>query len=125
MDTPYSKMTIAEAEARLNFGLDEVKAMPVDRMLAMAKHSVNADVDAMREKIYERLVEHIESEGYPTEANKDYKEANVNDLVYGILSPMVTDLKRKTGRKLRLTREKEIISKDNETGGCRRIYCVG
>ena len=78
--TSYSKMTLAQTEQRLNIGLDEIPAMSVDEMLATAKHSLKkADVDAMKEKLYERLLEVIEGEGYPTEANAEFKEPNVND----------------------------------------------
>ncbi|KAI5780243.1 hypothetical protein DFH27DRAFT_361544 [Peziza echinospora] len=116
--TSYSKMTQAQAEQRLNIRLDEIPGMFVDEMLATAKHSLKkADVDAMKEKIYERLLEVIEGEGYPTEANAEFKVPNVNDLVFTIVLPMVTDVRRKTGRSLRLVREKEIVSTDNVTGG--------
>jgi len=116
--TSYWKMTVAQAEQRLSIGLDEIAAMFVDEMLVTAKHSIKkADVDAMKEKIYERLLEVIEGEGYPTEANAEFKEPNVNDLVFTIVLPMVTDVRRKTGRNLRLVREKEMVSTDNVTGG--------
>ncbi|KAF8416005.1 hypothetical protein EV426DRAFT_688018 [Tirmania nivea] len=114
----YSKMTIAQAEERLNIRLDEVPGMSVGEMLEIAKDSVKKeDVDAMKEKIYERLLDHIEAEGYPTEANVEFKEPNVSDLVYSIVAPTVADFRRKTGRKLRLTREKRIVSTDNTVLG--------
>ncbi|RPB29791.1 hypothetical protein L211DRAFT_832492 [Terfezia boudieri ATCC MYA-4762] len=71
----------------------------------------------MKEKVYDRLVDHLESEGYPTEADADFSESNISDLVYCILASTLSDFRRKTGRNLRLTREKEIISTYNETGG--------
>lgn len=47
-------------------------------MLAAAKHTVKkADADAMKEKLHERVVEYPEGEGYPTEANPEFKESNV------------------------------------------------
>lgn len=65
-------MTMAQAEKRLNIRLDEVPGMSVGGTLETAKHSVKkADVDAMK-KIYERLLDHIEAEGYPTEANAEF-----------------------------------------------------
>ncbi|KAF8416263.1 hypothetical protein EV426DRAFT_433046 [Tirmania nivea] len=116
--TSYLKMTIAQAEERLNIRLDEVPVISVDEMLATVKHTVKkADVDAMKEKLHERLVEHIEGEGYPTEANLEFKESNVSVLVYTIVLPIVTDFRRKTGRNIRLTREKKIVSTDNTVVG--------
>jgi len=116
--TSYSKITVAQAEERLNIRLDEVPVMSVREILEAAKHSIKkADVDAMKEKIYDRLLDHIEAEGYPTEANAEFKEPNVSDLVYSIVAPTVADFRRKTGRKLRLSREKNIVSKDNKTHG--------
>ena len=103
---------------RLNIRLGEVPVVSIGEMLETAKHSIKkADVDAMKEKIYERLLDHIEAEGYPTEANAGFNESNISDLVYSILAPTVADFRRKTGRKVRLSREKKIVSKDNTTGG--------
>lgn len=45
------------------------------------------------------------------------KEPNVSDLVYTIVLPIVTDSRRKTGRDIRLTREKMIVSTDNTAAG--------
>lgn len=71
-------------------------------------------MDVIKERVYDRIVENAEFEGYPTEASADFKEAKVSDLVlYTILS----DFRHKTGRKIRLEREKEIIAADNKTGG--------
>ncbi|KAF8416250.1 hypothetical protein EV426DRAFT_721862 [Tirmania nivea] len=112
--TSYSNMTIAQAEERLNIRLNEVPLISLDEMLATAKHTVKkADVDAMKEKLHERVVEYLEGEGYPAEANPEFKESNVSDLVLIIVLPIVTDSKRKTGRDIRLTREKKIVSTDN------------
>ena len=54
---------------------------------------------------------HLEIDVYPTEAYPDFNEANINDLVLGIL----WDFKLKTGRPIPLRRAKEIISADSET----------
>jgi len=62
-------------------------------------------------------VEHFEMEGFPGEEEPDFKEANINDLIHAILSPIVTDFRRQTGYNIRLRREKQILSVDCETGG--------
>jgi len=59
--------------------------MFVDEMLATAKHSLKkVDVDAMKEKICERILEVIEGEGYPTGVIAEFKAPNVDDLVFAI-----------------------------------------
>ncbi|KAF8421632.1 hypothetical protein EV426DRAFT_704814 [Tirmania nivea] len=58
----------------------------------------------------------VELDGYPTEADEDFSEGDVKDLVYCILASIVSDIWRKTGRNVRLIREEEIISTDNEMG---------
>lgn len=108
-------MTIEEAEKRLGISF-EIRAIPVRRMLERAKPVVGGD-DAIlktKQRVYDAIVDHLEIEGYPTEANPDFKEANISDLVYSTTSPILTDFKRMIGRKLRLAREKEIVSTDSE-----------
>jgi hypothetical protein len=39
-----------------------------------------------KEKVYDRIVEYLHIEGYPTEVNTDFKEANTNNLVYATTS---------------------------------------
>ena len=50
-------------------------------------------------------------EGYPTEGDSGFKGGNVNDLVYSIISPMLSSSIHMTGRKsIQLWREKEVVS---------------
>jgi len=72
---------------------------------------------ALKKRVYRRILEYIGIEGYPAEASAGFKEPKVSDLVYSIISPILSDFRRKTGRKLRLEREKVVISTDGETGG--------
>lgn len=104
--------------AKLGIQISQLRAVFVDQVLANVKQrlgELKLEVDDTKEKVYYRIVEYLECEGYPTEADADFKEANVSDLVFSIV-PIITDIKRKTGRNIRLTREKEIISKDNTIG---------
>ncbi|KAF8473371.1 hypothetical protein BDZ91DRAFT_714529 [Kalaharituber pfeilii] len=71
----------------------------------------------MKEKVYNNIVNHIGFEGYPWESTADFSEGNASDLVYAIIGPVLTCLKRKMGRDIRLRRKKEIVSVDGETGG--------
>jgi hypothetical protein len=118
--TSYSTMTIQEAEHRLGFRFGSLRPKPVEDMLANAKHNLEGlDKDIIintKEKVYSRIVEYLEVEGYPTEANPDFKEANISDLVYSIISPIIRNLMRMAGRKIHLKREKEIVSIENEIG---------
>jgi hypothetical protein len=62
-------------------------------------------------------VDYLEVEGYPSESRSDFKEANISDLVYATIIPIISDFKRQTRCTLRFQREdKEIVSVDSETG---------
>jgi len=75
-------------------------------------------VPAPKEKVYNHILEHLTVEGYPTEADSDFKKVNVNHLVYTIIVPVLNDFIRRTGRKdIQLKCEKDIISTDSEMGG--------
>jgi len=104
----------------------ENEAISVGAMLAKFKDRVEMSFDTLntKNKIYERITDYLEAEGYPTQANVDFKEANINDLVYTILSTIVADFRRKTGRNMRLRREKEIVSIDSETGGAEEFVMM-
>lgn len=128
--TAYSRVTVDEAEKRLGFLFDrfEKQAIPVSRMLAEATPAISGleetQIKETKENVYNRIIEFVEGEGYPTEYNEDFKEANVNDLVLQIILPILTAFRRQTGRELRLRREKEIISVDSETGGYQEFVVV-
>ena len=112
-------MTIADAQRRLGFRIENLKAVPVSRMLAEAKYeptSGGEGISKIKESVYGSIVQYLDTEGYPTEGNPDFNEANVSDLVYAIISPILSSFRRKTGRDVRLRREREIISMTGETG---------
>jgi len=95
-------------------------------MLANEKDNFDGEVgDAIlriKEKVYYNIVEYLDIEGYPTEANQSFKEANVSDLVYSIISPIIFEFRSRTGRKgVRLEREKAIIATDKKTGMRRNL----
>ncbi|KAI5847314.1 hypothetical protein DFP73DRAFT_525641 [Morchella snyderi] len=100
--TSYSKMTIREAEKRLGIWLDSLNrdAVPVESMLVQRKSlaTVESGRDEIKKRVYDNIVEHLEIEGYPTEADPDFKEANINDLVHIIVHPILSDFMRKTGK---------------------------
>ena len=115
-----TNMTLVDAEERLglDFELFQSQAVSVSRMLEGLECDVTKEVILKtKELVYDLVVRHIEVEGYPTMANGDFREPNVNDLVLLILNPILSDFRRSTGRNIRLRREKQIISIDGETGG--------
>ena len=117
--TLYLSVTSAEAEMRLGFRLQLLRGRPVHKKLAGAETMFGKDtVRETKEKGYNRILEHLTVEGYPTEADSDLKQVNVDHLVYTIIVPVLNDFIRRTGRKdIQLKCEKEIISTDSETGG--------
>ena len=109
----YSDMTMGQAEERLGFRIRSLEAVSVDSMLANTKHSLGAEyVDIMlktKERVYDNIVEYLVIEGYPTEGDPDFEEGNVNDLVYGIISPILGSFIRMTGRKSIQLRRMDVI----------------
>jgi hypothetical protein len=113
-----------EADTRLGFNIDSVPIITVEAMLAKAtcNHMVSEEV---RSGVYSNIVEHIRHEGYPTQTDADFKEANVNDLVYAIIIKILSGFSDATGRDgLRLKREKHIISTDSTTHGYQEFVVV-
>lgn len=96
-----------------------MKAETAEQVLCLAKLGVKLNLQDTKEKAYSRIIEYLEVELYPI-ASTNFKEANISDLVFTILSLIMSDFNHKsnrTGTGLRLTMEKEIISVDLETGG--------
>ncbi|KAF8541536.1 hypothetical protein BDD12DRAFT_803593 [Trichophaea hybrida] len=97
--TSYSNMTIAQTEQRLGFRIRSLKPIPVKTMIANASKDLGKDTQAIeqtKEKVYDRIVEHLQVEGFPTEADPDFK-VNINYLVHSAISPILADFIRRTG----------------------------
>ena len=116
-------MTETQSEQRLGFRILELmeKAKPVEKVLRLVDPEVKYNLQDTKEKVYGRIVEYLEVELYPTTASESFKEVNIHDLVFAILSPIMSDFRHKsnrtrTGIGMKLLREKEIISVDSETG---------
>ncbi|KAF8420079.1 hypothetical protein EV426DRAFT_613370 [Tirmania nivea] len=119
--TSYSNVTIAEAEKRLGFRLDLLDEIPVGEMLGTAasdnrEEALEAEkFKEVKEEVYRLMVRYLRIERKPMEADADFKEDNINHLVFSILSPIVEDFMLKNNRPdLRLRTQKEIVSKDGE-----------
>ena len=115
--TSYLQMSVGAAQERLGIRFEHIEAVAPHKMLVESTHNVEK-LDKLKEKVYERIVEFLSVEGYPEEGTLYFKKANVNDLVYSIISPIIHFMQQQeTGHKLHLTREKEITSIDDLTEG--------
>jgi len=126
----YSEMTPAAAEERLRINFQKLlsEAIPVSQMLAEAHLGIKStsDIESTREdaikrtkeRVWGRIVEYLNIEGYPTEASPDFKRANVNDLILYIIGPILWDFNIVMDEDdILLRRQKELISTDSKTGG--------
>lgn len=65
---------------------------------------------ATKGKVYNGIVQSLTIEGYPMEGDPDFKESNINRLVYATIGPILSDFISKTGRlAVQLWCEKEIV----------------
>lgn len=123
--TSYSSITIQEAEKRLNIRFNNIisNSCKIENLLDLK--NINKKTYDIKNKIYERIVEYIEVEEYPSLSSYTFKEANIFDLVGTILIPLISDFKHKEQNdSIVLRREKEIISIDNKTGGNEEFVIV-
>ncbi|KAI5799246.1 hypothetical protein DFH27DRAFT_525801 [Peziza echinospora] len=107
----YSAVSMEEAESRLGFRIQllESQAISVATMLGNAKRKLedgDAILESTKDKIYDRIVDHIEGEGYPTEADRNFKGVNINDLVYTMIIPIIANFRRQGHHNVHLLREK-------------------
>lgn len=123
--TSYSSITVQEAEKRLNIRFNNIisKSCKIENLLDL--ESINKNTYDIKDKIYERIVEYIEAEEYPSISEYTFKEANIFDLVGTILIPLISYFKHKEKKEsIVLRREKEIIATDNKTGGNEEFVIV-
>jgi len=129
-EVSYSKVSREDAEERLGFLLEEFEeqAIPVVQMLEEANPGNNGlkkdDLLVIKHKVYERILEYLVCEGIPTDSTADFNEANINDLVFTIISPVIAACSLKLGRKIRLRREKKITAMDGLYGGFQEFVTV-
>ena len=69
-------------------------AIPVESMLQGALNSEDSvallNVDT-KEEVFKQIRRYIRVEGYPTDADPSLKEANISDLVYACVSPILEE----------------------------------
>ena len=99
--TSHSNIPIPDAQKRPGFSFKTFgsQEIPVDRMLTETRVGIEGlGMDAVqktKEKVYDLMLDYLEIEGYRTESDPDFKEANVSDLVLHIISPILSDFRRK------------------------------
>ncbi|KAG0634330.1 hypothetical protein HOY80DRAFT_535786 [Tuber brumale] len=122
--TSYSEITVHEAEDLLGLRLN-LPGTPLKQMLEGKSGLLGPDaILKLKRKIYQDLVDYVEIGGYPTEANPNFEEANIKDLVIFAMYPVMAQFKRETGRKLYSAREKEITSIDSSTSGMQEFVLM-
>lgn len=96
----YSNMSTADAEKRLGIRVRAIRSVPVKTMLAEAnglEGGMGASLET-KEKVYKGIVRYLDVEDFPMDTDPNFKEANINDLVYAIISPILFDFRRETRR---------------------------
>ncbi|KAF8470851.1 hypothetical protein BDZ91DRAFT_791810 [Kalaharituber pfeilii] len=121
-NTSYSNLTWAQAQRRLGIRFQELKEIPVQRML---KHSEWVDLHETKEEVYKEIKRFLRIAGTPTEDDPSVNESSINHLVYAIISPIFERYIETTGREnVQAQFEREIISIDGETGGTEEFVIV-
>ncbi|RPB21771.1 hypothetical protein L211DRAFT_789832, partial [Terfezia boudieri ATCC MYA-4762] len=72
-------------------------------------------IGEIKRRVYDNVIDYLDAEGYPSEARTHFNEANINDLVYTLIVPIISSYRRQTCRKsLQLQRERQIIAVGSE-----------
>lgn len=112
--TSFSNVSQEEAELILGFQLYKFynSQIPFDQFIRTTAP------EELKKEIFKRLVDCIRSEGFPEATISPMNESVVTDNVGIVLQAMVSYCQRVMNRDdLILSREKEIISKDEQVGG--------
>ncbi|KAF8455173.1 hypothetical protein BGX38DRAFT_216177 [Terfezia claveryi] len=128
----YAKFTIQDAEKRvgIRFLTLEDNAIPVKDMLDGQSKALGEDaIGEIKRRVYDNVIDYLDAEGYPSEARAHFNEANINDLVYTLIVPIISGFRRQTCRKsLLLQRERQIIAvgsdPEAEAGGVEEFAVV-
>ena len=99
----------------------------MEEMLGCMEHgeaSEGGEALGLKRKVHEQVVRYLRIEGNPTEADPDYKEVNINHLVFSIISPILEQFALTTTENVRLQSQKEIVSTDGKTGDTQEVVFV-
>jgi hypothetical protein len=112
--TSFSNVSQEEAEVILGFRFGEFyySQIPIEQFITATAP------EELKKKIFKRLIDCIESEGFPEASISPMNEAVVTDNVGIILITMVSHCKRTMNRNdLILSRKKQIIGEDEQVSG--------
>jgi hypothetical protein len=121
----YSSATQRFAEERLNVRFTDLgnSAVRIRKLLDLS--NIKHITHEIKDKVYERIIELIETEDYPQGGIEPFKEASVTDIVGTILICFLAFFRRKNKVfSLKLRREKEIVAPDGETGGSEEYVMI-
>lgn len=116
-DPSYASMSLPVAEEKLKITLPELtrQAISVAEMLAKTGYILedgNLFLVRIKDRVYNRILDHLEGEGYPLESYMFFRETNINDLVYSIVITIIAEFKRKSGLlNLQLQRGRHVITR--------------
>jgi len=128
--TSYSQTTIEQAERRLSFRIAkfECSVISLRQMLAETEPEIKGltynKIYDIKDKVYNHIGEFIQGHEYPPEANRDFKEANVHNLLFAIIIPIITAFTLKTRRNLYIDREKKILALNAQFSGYQEFVMV-
>jgi hypothetical protein len=112
--TSFSNVTQTQAESILGFRFMEF----YKSQIPLTQFITTTAPGQLKKEIFKRLIDCIESEGYPEAIIWPMNETVVTDNVEIILQAIVSHCRRNMNRpEFRLIREKQIISKDEKFGG--------
>ena len=121
----YSSIPQEYAEQRLNVRFSDLgnAAVKVNRLIDIV--SITDKTTQIKHKIYDRMLELIETEDYPQGAINPFKEASISDIVGTVLICCIASFKREEKRSnIKLRRERAIVSPNGDTGGIEEYVIV-
>lgn len=112
----YGSITQKDAELRLGIRLSRLvgESLDIEEMIKLD----DKNLSNLKDLIFNRLADALDSEGYPEASIEPFKEIVVTDFIGEVLRPIIANFKRnENNQNIMLTREKEIISIDGQTSG--------
>ncbi|PUU82247.1 hypothetical protein B9Z19DRAFT_1159244 [Tuber borchii] len=125
----YSKVSIKDAEERLSLRLDifENYGIPISEMLGQADPGIKGlaghELHQVKDKVFNNILSFLLAVGYPAQ-DAEPQKANIIDLAFLIILPILTAVQRTNERRLSLRRGKTIMSNDSKTWGYQELVVI-
>ena len=102
-------MDLKQAENILGLVMDNIHTVTVGAVLKQLNYQKMDFITQTRDEVRRQIVKFLDVEGFPG-IDYETKEANINNIVYAILSTIVYDVRKNTGRtQLHIHREASIV----------------